>query len=597
MRYRWTIAPAQPLLVSKIASQLGVSPLLAQCLINRGLSDISEARKFLKPRLQDISDPFLLPNMSKAVERLLQAYDLEEPVVVFGDYDVDGVTSTVLIYDLLKRLGWNIYYYLPNRMEEGYGLSEDGVANCLHRYPTKLILAVDCGSSASKVISLLKQQEIDVIVLDHHQISSPPPPAIALVNPMLNWGMRAEQTEFEANPALPETYPSTSIKTDFRELCSVGITFKLAHALLKRARELNMEGAHSIDLKIYLDLVALGTIADMVPLSGENRILVSAGLKRINESPRHGLSTLIEVADIKPPVGVYEVGFMLAPRLNAAGRLENAEEAFQLLIAESKEEALPLAQRLDAKNRERQSIERTIIEEVTQIISAKFDPQKDYVIVEGSPKWHIGVVGIVASRVLQQFHRPTIIMGGDGEHLRGSGRSIDGLDLASALRMCSDLLLKHGGHAMAAGLTIAPENLDKFRAKLNEIVRSILSPEDLLPSLHIDSVVKLNQLSLNAVKELQKLEPIGHCNPQALFCAANLTHYRPLARVGADRQHVKMWVTDGTAVCEAIWWNGGNCELPTGSFDLAFVPQTNDYYHEESVQLRVIDWRKSDTIT
>jgi len=563
MKFRWTLATPQPLLPEPLAAQLKISPLLAQCLLNRGLSELDEIEKFLAPRLKNLSDPFLLPNMRVAIERLLLAHERDEPLVIFGDYDVDGVTSTTLLLEVLRKLGWRVDAYLPHRMDEGYGLSRDGVENCLKKFPVKLFLAVDCGSTAVETVAWLREQNVDVIVLDHHQVSNPAPAAVALVNPQLS--------------------------ASFTELCSAGLAFKLAHAILKRGRETGLPGAADFDLKSLLDLVALGTIADLVPLIGENRILVTAGLEKLNTTQRAGIVALKEVAQSPEKLGTHDVGFQLAPRLNASGRLETAEESLQLLLAEKLDEALPLAQNLDTRNRERQKIERGISEAASGKVRSKFDAEKDFVIVEGELLWHIGVVGIVASRVLQEFYRPTIILGGDAEQWRGSGRSIAGFDLAAALRVCDDLLIKHGGHAMAAGLTIAPDKVDLFRARLNEIARRTLKPEDLQPPLRLDAEVALNEITLDSLAELEQLKPMGQGNPALQFCARNLTQKKPPLRMGATKQHVKLWVTDGAVTHEAVWWNAG--ALPDGKFDLAFAPSVNEFNGRTTVQLKVLDWR------
>ena len=572
MKFRWTIAPPQPLLAETLASSLKISPLLAQCLLNRGLSELPAIEKFLAPRLKHLADPFLLPNMKAAVDRLLLAHERGEPLVIFGDYDVDGVTSTTLLLEVLRQLGWSADAYLPSRMDEGYGLSRDGVDNCLKKFPVKLLLAVDCGSTAVETIAWLRERGVEVIVLDHHQVSSPAPAAVALVNPQLSTS---------------NLQPSTA----FTELCSAGLAFKLAHALLKRGRETGLPGAAEFDLKPLLDLVALGTIADLVPLTGENRILVTAGLGKLNTTKRPGIMALKEVAQSPAKIGVVDVGFQLAPRLNASGRLETAEESLHLLLAENLEEALPLAQNLDARNRERQQIEKSIVEQVTGVVRSKFDAQKDFVIVEGQLLWHIGVVGIVASRVLQEFYRPTIILGGDAGEWRGSGRSIAGFDLAAALRECADLLVKHGGHAMAAGLTIAPDKIDLFRQRLNDLARRSLKPEDFQPPLRLDAEVQLDEISLNTLAELDKLKPTGQGNPALQFCARNLAHKKPVQRMGAKKQHVKMWVSDGAVTHEAVWWNAGDGSLPAGKFDLAFAPSLNEFNGRTTVQLKVLDWR------
>ncbi len=571
MKFRWTLAPSQPLLAGQLAASLKISPLLAQCLLNRGHSEPGEIENFLTPRLKNLADPFLLPNMAAAVERLFRAREQSEPLVIFGDYDVDGVTSTALLVEVLRSLGWMVDFYLPNRMDEGYGLSADGVENCLKKFPVKLLLAVDCGSTAVENIAWLRERGVDVIVLDHHQFSNPAPAAVALVNPQLS--------TFNPQPS-----------TLFTELCSAGLAFKLAHALIKRGREIGLPGAADFDLRPLLDLVALGTIADLVPLIGENRILVTAGLEKLNTTNRAGILALKQVAQSPEKLGTHDVGFQLAPRLNAAGRLETAEEALHLILAKTLETALPLAQNLDLRNRERQKIEKTIVEEVVGVVRSKFDAQKDFVIVEGQLLWHIGVVGIVASRVLSEFYRPTIIIGGENGEMRGSGRSIAGFDLAAALRECDDLLVRHGGHAMAAGLSIAPEKIDLLREKLNGLAHLRLKPEDLQPPLRLDAEVGLGEINLESLAELEKLKPTGQGNPSVQFCARCVTHGRPLQRMGADKQHVKLWVTDGARTHEAVWWNGGDKSLPVGRFDLAFAPSVNEFNGRRAVQLKVLDW-------
>jgi single-stranded-DNA-specific exonuclease len=586
MKFRWSLATPQPLLTTQLAARLKISPLLAQCLLNRGFSEPAAIEQFLSPRLKNLADPFLLPNMETAVARLFRAREQNELVIIFGDYDVDGVTSTTLLLEVLGQLGWRVEAYLPNRMEEGYGLSRDGVENCLRKFsandensggmnPARLLLAVDCGSTAVETITWLYGCGVEVIVLDHHQVSDPAPAAVALVNPQLT----------RAAGDLPV---AAGI---FTELCSAGLAFKLAHALVKRGRENGLPGAVEFDLRPLLDLVALGTIADLVPLVGENRILVSAGLEKLNATRRPGLVALKQVAQSPEKLGTFDVGFQLAPRLNAAGRLESAEESLNLLLAENVETALPLAQNLDLRNRERQKIEKSIVEEVLGVVRAKFNAQEHFVIVEGQLLWHIGVVGIVASRVLQEFYRPTIIIGGENGEMRGSGRSIAGFDLAGALRECNELLVRHGGHAMAAGLSILPDKIDLFREKLNTFARRSLKPEDLLPSLRLDAAVTLSEITLDSLAELENLKPTGQGNPALQFCARNLSLGRPLMRMGKDKQHVKLWVTDGKTTYEAVWWNAGNSAPPVGKFDLAFAPGVNEFNGKCTVQLKLLDWQ------
>jgi single-stranded-DNA-specific exonuclease len=578
MKFRWSLAPPQPLLAEQLARELGLSPLLAQCLLNRGSSEPSAIGGFLQPRLQHLADPFRLPNMERAVERLMQARERKESVVIFGDYDVDGVTSTALLLEVLNALGWSVNSYLPHRLDEGYGLGQDSVDNCLNKFPSTLLVAVDCGSTSVQCITSLQARGVDVIVLDHHQVASPPPPATALVNPQV---------------ALTGPPSAKDHDVPFSELCSAGLAFKLAHALVKRGRESGLPGAAEYDIRPLLDLVALGTIADIVPLTGENRILVSAGLSRLNSSQRPGLVALKRVARTPYPLGTYEVGFQLAPRLNAAGRLETAQDALDLLRAPTPEIAMPLAMKLDARNRERQKLERGIAEEAIAAVRARFKPDEDFVIVEGQSPWHIGVVGIVASRVLQQFYRPTIIVGGDGAEWRGSGRSIAGFDLAAALRECGDLLVRHGGHAMAAGLTIAPSNFEPFKVRFNEVARRTINPAELEPPLRLDAEVGLEEITLPSLTALDRLRPVGQGNPPVQFLSRGLAHDRPLQRLGQDKQHVKMWLTDGATVREAVWWGAGNESLPVGKFDVAFAPRLEQYNGRRLVQLKMLDWRNS----
>jgi single-stranded-DNA-specific exonuclease len=450
-------------------------------------------------------------------------------------------------------------------------LTQEGVRNCLEKYPVKLVLAVDCGSTAVETVAGLRGAGVDVIVLDHHQISTPPPAVVALVNPHA-------QADRQLAP--------------YSDLCSVGLSFKLAHALLKRLREKNDRVALALDLKESLDLVALGTIADLVPLTQENRIFTTCGLERLQTTRRAGLAALKKVAQCHGVLGSYEVGFQLTPRLNASGRLENAEESLRLLLSKDTNEAESIVRSLDAHNRERQSIERAIAEQVVATIRPRFKPEDDYVIVEGNADWHVGVVGIVASRVLSEFHRPTIILGGDGAVWRGSGRSIEGFDLAAALRECNDLLTRHGGHAMAAGMSIEPGKVDAFRTRLSSLARATLSPERLQPVLKLDAEVPLSELTLERLEELGRLNPTGQGNSPVRLAIRDVMLQYPPQRMGRENQHVRLRVTDGSRMVEAVWWNCGKAALPTGPFDLAFTPQINEYNGRRSVQLKVLDWRE-----
>ncbi len=573
MKLRWSVAPPSSNPDSSLVRDLGLFPLTVQCLANRGYCDPMEVEAFLEPRLKLLADPFLLPQLAGAVERLFQARQRFESCVIFGDYDVDGVTATALLESNLSRLGWKVGHYLPRRHEDGYGLTRAALEVCMERSPMTLLLAVDCGSTSNELIAWLQEEGVDVIVLDHHQVSSPPPPACALVNPQL---------DLSATP-------------HGRELCSVGIAFKLIHALLKHGRLLNIPAFSSLDLKSCLDLVALGTIADLVPLTGENRILVDVGLKRLDTTSLPGLMALKEVAQTRSPIGSYEVGFQLAPRLNAAGRLETADAALELLLAPDLETALPLARALDGKNRERQEIERTMADAALETVRKNFNPDRDIVLVEASDDWHLGVVGIVASRVAREFYRPTFILGRDATGWRGSGRSISGFDLAAALRECHDLLTRHGGHAMAAGVSLSVDQLGAFRARLNEVAQKKLLPTDLVPELRLDGVIRLSELTIELVQELFRLAPFGSHNPSVQILVPQVKMARPPQRLGKEQRHWKFWISDGGSPMETLWWGAGHENPPTGVFDVAVAPDVDHYGGRTSVKLKLLDWRPSGT--
>jgi single-stranded-DNA-specific exonuclease len=576
MSFRWTLALQEPAPTRALAAELGISPVLAQCLFNRGFRGLKEAKDFLDPRLKKLSDPFLQPGMSAAVDRIYSAMVKGEPVLIFGDYDVDGVTSTAILLEAFKALGIQVAHYLPNRQDDGYGLSLDTVKRCLERHPTRLLLAVDCGSTATATIQWLKEQGVDVVVLDHHQISVPPPPALALVNPLVGRLVREDQgVSVEENP------------------CSAGLAFKLTHALMKRGREMGLAAALTFDLKPLLDLVALGTIADLVPLTGENRIFATAGIKCLNTTTRPGLKALKEVAQLHGAIGVHGVGFQLAPRLNAAGRLGDAEVALRLLLCSDAGEASKLVTLLDSSNRERQDIERDITGEVIKTVQSKFNSETDYAIVEGHESWHVGVVGIVAARVVRQFYRPTIILGGESGEWRGSGRSIEGFDLAAGLRACGDVLLRHGGHAMAAGLSIRSNRVDEFRMRLNAFAHERIPPELLRPRLEMDAEVQLSEMTLELVEELRALEPVSHGNRGVRFVVRGVRFQRAPAKLGKDRQHLKLWVTDGRETRETLWWNAGDARVPDGMFDLAFVPEINEFNGRRTVNFKLLDWQSA----
>jgi len=541
---------------------------MAQCLVNRGVASKVEVSEFLNPKLKLLADPFLIPNMDAAVERLWKARENNERLLIYGDYDVDGVSSTALLTEMLTELGWTVQPYLPGRFDDGYGLSAEALEKCIEQFETDVVLAVDCGSTAVEAIEFLNERQIDILVLDHHQVSDPPPKPLAMVNPQLS-----------------DDYPN------FQELCSVGLAFKLAHALVKRGRQEGLQKERDLDLRQYLDLVALGTVADLVPLTGENRKLVRFGLEQLGETDRPGIVALKNVANVSKPVTVFNVGFQLGPRLNAAGRMDNPDASLNLLLAKDRYEAEKAAETLNNHNDERRKIERDISTQAVESVRKRFDPKNDFVIVEGNMEWHLGVIGIVASRVMREFYRPTFILASDGDGWKGSARSIEGFDLAEAMRGCDDLLNDHGGHAMAAGVSVKPGRLDAFRERINEIAKKTITPDMFQPPLKLDAGTDLSELTLVHIEEMSQLEPLGQGNPEIQLLVAELTLSSPIYRMGRDKQHAKFWVTDEHGACEVVAWNLKPEDEPQDTFDIAVAPQINDFNGRRSVQLKLIDWR------
>ena len=568
MKYRWNLAPSQPLLTGQLIRELPLSPLLAQCLVNRGLVTKEEVSDFLKPKLKLLADPFLIPNMEVAIERLWKARSNDERLLIYGDYDADGITSTALLVEALTELGWNVQAYLPGRFDDGYGLSPISVEKCLKQFEINLLLAIDCGSTSNEAIDCLNKNKVDVIVVDHHQLSNPPPNPVAMVNPQLS-----------------NDYPN------FQELCSVGLAFKLIHAIVKKGRQEGLQKERDLDLKQYLDLVAIGTVADLVPLVGENRKLLRFGLEQLSNTTRPGLVALKKITNIKSPVSVFNVGFNLGPRINAAGRMENPLAALNLLLAKDIFTAEKNAKLLDGFNLDRQKVERDISTKAIEDIKNKFDPDKDFVIVEGNMEWHLGVIGIVASRVMRKFYRPAFILTKDGNGWKGSARSIEGFDLAEAMRECDDLLNDHGGHAMAAGVSVKPGQVDAFRERINEVAKKTINSEMFQAPLKLDAETNLSEMTLVRIQEMQQIEPTGQGNPEIQLLIPNLTMSGSIFRMGKDKQHVKFWANDDRESCEVIAWNLKPEDEPKGNFDLAVVPQLNNFNGHLSVQLKLIDWR------
>ncbi len=566
MQSRWIVAPPEELYGGPISwNEICGYACIARLLMRKGFANAEEVETFLRPRLKSLSDPFLLPNMQAAAQRVLAALDRHERVVLFGDYDVDGVTSIALLTEMLRAYGGAPELFLPLRMEEGYGLSPESVERCLEQHHPQLLIAVDCGTSSVSEIVDLTRRGVDVIVLDHHEPKSALPDCVAIVNPKID----------------PES--------PFHYLCSVGIVFKLCHALLK-TRPL-----FDFDLKSKLDLVALGTVADIVPLRGENRIFVRRGAIEITRRTRSGLRKLIEVSGVRPSTSTDDIGFRLGPRLNAAGRLSTAEKSLQLLLTKDENEAGALADLLDKQNRDRQEIERQVFIAAEEQICRDFDPLRDAAIVVGAREWHPGVVGIVASRISRKYHRPTIVIGFEANGTgKGSGRSIEGLNLVEALDRCAESLEKFGGHEMAAGLTIREEKIDVFAAEFRRVTRELLSDDYLQPCLRIDHELAFSELTGDFLQWHEMLQPFGNGNPAPLFFAREVEPVMPPQEV--KEKHLILRLRQGNYHRRAVYFDSANLSLPPAPWDIAFRIRADEYEGETTLGMRVEAVRKAEQI-
>lgn len=494
--------------------------------------------------------------MAAAVTRILRAIDDRERIVLFGDYDVDGVTSLALLAEMLRSYGAAPELFLPLRMEEGYGLSQESVERCCQQHHPQLLIAVDCGTSSLAEIGQLKSNGVDVVVLDHHEPKSALPDCVAIVNPKI-----------EADCA-------------FQYLCSVGIVFKLCHALLKT------RPAPGFDLKASLDLVALGTVADIVPLRDENRIFVQRGMKEIARSQRSGIRKLMEVAAVRSPLTSEDIGFRLGPRLNAAGRLATAEKALRLLLTRDETEATELATLLDSQNRERQGVERKIFGEAEEQLAKVFNPETDAAIVLGARDWHPGVLGIVASRLARKYHRPTIMVAFDSNGLgKGSGRSIEGLSLVEALGHCEQWLEKFGGHEMAAGLTVREEQFPAFADAFRQAASKLLSDDQLQPRLKIDHELAFSELNGDLLRWHQVLEPFGNGNVQPMFFARAVEPTVPPQIL--KEKHLVLRLRQKNHFQRAIFFDGAMSALPQAPWDIAFRVNADEYEGETRLQIQV----------
>jgi single-stranded-DNA-specific exonuclease len=565
---RWEIASKDSRAEEKLAAALQISPLAAGLLINRGVTSIDAARSFLDPSLQRLHDPFLMHGMSEAVDRLTRALQHQESVVIYGDYDVDGITATAVLSWFFRDIGVPVPYYLPHRMREGYGLNADAVRK-LAEAGTRVLITVDCGITGHDEVHLAKQLGMDVIVTDHHQVPPLLPEAVAVLNPH--------------QPTC--RYPA-------KELAGVGVAFKLAMALRGRLRQEAGWAQKTANLRRHLDLVALGTIADVAPLQGENRVLVRHGLQELTRSQKLGVQTLKRVTHIDAQdIGPRHVGFTLAPRLNAAGRLAAARAGVELLLAEDVRQAEQLALYLDAVNRERQAVQAQIYAEAKAVLEADGGAGERWAIVLASEHWHPGVVGIVASKLVEEYGRPTVLIGLEGDIGKGSGRSIAAFHLYNALTACRELLAGFGGHEHAAGIRIRREHVPPFERALNHLARRQLTEADCLPQLRIDAEVQLAEVDDALLQFIARLEPFGEGNPAPVLSARGVEVVGPPTLIGRDQQHLRLTLRQGQRLFRGIGFAMGEraSETTAGLLDIAFSPQLNVWNGREELQLVLRD--------
>jgi single-stranded-DNA-specific exonuclease len=562
-KFSWELHPTS--IVADFGDVLNneLPPLVRKLLTQRGIRSSKGAEQFLRPRLADLGDPFNMREMHAAVERIFRAADHGERICIYGDYDVDGVSSVTLLHTILTAYGLQPACFIPVRTREGYGLSEEGIQRAIELCGGKpnLIITVDCGTSSVDEVDYLNSLGIDVIILDHHEGSTKGrPDAVAVVNAKL-----------EENS--PLTY-----------LCSAGVVFKLAHAMLKQRR------LENFDLREYLDIVAIATVADIVPLVQENRLLTRHGLRVLARGGNTGLRALNEVTGLRSTPSASHVSFRIGPRLNAAGRMDSPTDALELLMTQDSARAMQLAQCLEAHNRARQQEEEKIRAEATRMLEQNFSPATDRVIVLGSRTWHPGVVGIVASLLMRRYHKPTFIISLDENGLgKGSGRSIPGVSLVQAIHACADTLVSGGGHDMAAGLVIREEMIDAFRTAFDAYVARNASADQLKPRLHIDAEVSLEELTLDLLDSYELLEPFGNSNPQPVFMSRNVMLSDAPRHLQGN--HLKLSLRQGCYECDAMYFNGGSVHLPDPPWDIAFTIDRNVWRGRTTISMSIQDIR------
>ena len=584
--YNWIYSPTDQIKSNSLAKELEISPVTAQILINKGITGPQAARTFFKSPLEELHNPFLMKDMEKAVQKTISVLEemvsrqQQEPIpsliTIYGDYDVDGTTGTALLKTFFKEIGVNVEHYIPDRQSEGYGINVEAIRK-IAASGTRLIISVDCGMSSYDEIVEAKNLGVEVIITDHHQVPEKIPPAYAVLNP--------SQQDC--------SYP-------YKELSGIGVAFKLLTAIRNKLRD-NPDFVDRLpNLKRHLDLTALGTIADLAPITGENRILAHHGLQELTRTQKSGLAALKKAAGcLNKDIETADVGFLLGPRINAAGRLDTADCVVKLLISENTEEAEKIAKSLDVINKERQNIQKEIFNEAVELIDSNPSLKDSYTTVLASEKWHQGVLGVVASKLLGKYYRPTILISLNGSIGKASGRSIEGFNLYQGISKCGSLLKKFGGHKMAVGFSIEKDMVEVFKKTFEEETRnSIKDPNIFLSPIKIDSTVSIDEISKDLCKEIEMLAPFGFGNSRPVLAAKNVSLPFPPNVVGNNGDHLKLRIKGKKKAIDAIGFNMGGLisefDFEVDHFDIAFTISINRWKNKETLQLKLKDMRLTD---
>jgi single-stranded-DNA-specific exonuclease len=564
LQKRWNILTAEEDKVQQLYAGLKIHPVLCKILTQRYIDNFDKAKQFFRPQLTDLHDPWLMKDMGKAITRILSAFEQGEKILVFGDYDVDGTTAVACMLRFLQKIYQpdKVDFYIPHRYREGYGISKNGIDFAIEK-GFNLIISLDCGIKSVALIQYAREHEIDFVVCDHHTPDEVLPPAVAILNP--------KQKDCG--------YP-------FKELCGCGVGFKLISAL---AQELKLDPSAAFE---YLDLVATAIAADIVPITGENRVMAFFGLQKANENPNYGILALKQLSGVQKELYINSLVFMIAPRVNAAGRMDDARKAVQMFIANSPQEALQFAEMLHSDNTDRKEADKNITEEALAIIENDQLLQTRKSTVVYQKHWHKGVVGIVASRLIDYYYRPTIVLTQSGEYVAGSARSVAGFNVYEAIHQCKDLLLGYGGHFYAAGMTLALDKVEAFCERFEEVVAATITPELLTPEIIIDAEVEFKDLKQPFYNIIHQMEPFGPENMRPLFVVKNVTD-SGYSRVVKD-QHIKFSLRQDNILFNGIGFGMAKKFSLLESkkpVDVVFTLDENDWNNEKHLQLRVIDFR------